>query len=528
VENFETRLRRKDGAIIWVSLSARLYPEEGYLEGYMIDITQRKVEQERLLAAEREQRLLAETLTEITLVLTAQTNHKAVLEEILRQAQRIVPCQKASIRLLTDNVLHIASSHAEQALNTQLTAKKDQSLADLPLDAAVIQSRQFLVIPDTRKEPRWMALPEMGWIRSHIATPICLGDHVLGLLRLDADTPHQFSNSDAARLQPLVNAAAIALENARLLEQSHQEIAERKRAEEALAAERNLLRTLIDNVPDFIYVKDTQSRFVLGSKSVAQAMGVPGPDDLVGQTDFDFIDYELAERFYADEQAVVSSGQPLIGQEELFISPTNNRKAWYSTATVPLRDNQGQIVGIVGLSHDVTKLKRAEQALLESQTRLKLLNSILTRLTAGLSLDQLIESTINQLADYFPTLRVAYSTIDDHGHSTVIHSIEPAGMPHLSGVTVDLGNESEYLFTLRQRKPVIVDDVSSDARTATLTSLIGAGGTRAFLDVPLHHSTNLVGVLCLDGPEPRQWSEHEITTLTEIAEYLSIARQNIH
>jgi PAS domain S-box-containing protein len=296
VENFETRLKRKDGATIWVSISAKLYPQEGYIEGYMIDITPRKAEQERLLAAEREQRLLAETLTEITLALTAQTSHSAVLEEILRQVQRIVPCQKASLRLLTGDTLRIAYSQSEEAFDPHLTSKADQSLADLPLDAAVIQSRQTLIIPDTQQEPRWVSLPKTAWVRSHIAAPICLGNRVLGLLRLDGATPNQFSNSDAKRLQPLVNAAAIALENAWLYEQSRQEVAERKRAEEALAAERNLLRTLIDNVPDFIYVKDTQSRFLLGSKAVAQAMGVRKPDDLVGTTDFDFLDRELAER----------------------------------------------------------------------------------------------------------------------------------------------------------------------------------------------------------------------------------------
>ncbi|MBI1881175.1 MAG: PAS domain S-box protein, partial [Chloroflexi bacterium] len=528
IENFETQLKRKDSVIIWVSLSAKLYPQEGYIEGYMIDITQRKAEQEHLLAAEREQRLLAETLTEITLALTAQTSHTAVLEEILRQVQRIVPCQKASIRLLTDNILRIVHSQGEQAFNTPLTPKVDQSLADLPLDAAVIQSRQTLIIPDTHKEPRWVSLPTTAWIRSHIAAPICLGGQVLGLLRLDADTPNQFSQQDADRLHPLVNAAAIALDNAWLHEQSRQEIADRKRAEEALAAERNLLRTLIDNVPDFIYVKDTESRFVLGSKALAQAMNASTPDELVGKTDFDFLDRELAERFYTDEQAVIRSGQPLIGQEEPFTTPTSNKQGWYSTATVPLRDNQGQIVGIVGLSHDITKLKQAEQALLESQMRLKLLNSILTRLTAGLSLEQLIESTINQIADHFPSLRVAYSTIDDQGCSITVHSVEPPGMPRLAGVTADLSAASEYLSILRQRKPVVVSDVAHDSRMAALAGLIAAGGTRAFLDVPLYHSTNLVGVLCLDAPEARQWSEHETTTLTEIAEYLSIALQNIH
>ncbi|MCK6630183.1 MAG: GAF domain-containing protein [Anaerolineae bacterium] len=237
-----------------------LNPEPTQTQDELNDITApKKIEAdlERLLATEREQRLRAETLSQVTLALTAQTSPAAVLEEILRQVQQIVPCKKATIRLLTGNILRIAYRQGEMAFDTQLASGQDQPLAEFPFDAEVVQSHQALIIPDTRQEPRWVSLPHTSWIRSHLAAPICLGDHVLGLLGLDADTPDKFSAEDAERLQPLVNAAAIALENARLHEQARQELAERKRAEEALAAERNLLRTLIDNVPDFIYVKDT-------------------------------------------------------------------------------------------------------------------------------------------------------------------------------------------------------------------------------------------------------------------------------
>jgi PAS domain S-box-containing protein len=487
-----------------------------------------ETEFERLLAAEREQRLLAEMLTEITLALTAQTSPIAVLEEILRQVQQIVPYQKASIRLLNENALRIAHRQGELAFDTQSTANQDQPLSAYPVDAEIVQTRRTRIINDTQLEPLWVSLPETSWIRSHIAAPICLGEQVLGLLRLDADTPGRFSARDAERLKPLVNAAAIALENARLHDQSRQEIADRKKAEEELAAERNLLRTLIDNVPDFIYVKDTESRFLLGSKAITQAVGLSSPDELVGKTDFDFLDQDLAKQYYADEQAVIRSGEPIIGRKELFIAPSSQQPAWYSTTTVPLRNNQGAVVGIIGLSHDITELKQSEQAILKSQTRLKLLNSLSIRITAGLSVDQVIQHTLNQVADYFPQLRVAYSTIDEQGKLTIVHSIEPPNMPHLSGVITDLTPASNYLKDLQQHKRIIIEDVTTDYRLAPLNGEFSAAGTRAILDVPLHHLNNLIGVICFDAPVPRQWNEHEITTLTEVAEYLSIAFQNIH
>jgi len=138
-----------------------------------------------------------------------------------------------------------------------------------------------------------------------------------------------------------------------------QDITKRKQAEESLAEERNLLRTLIDNLPDNIYVKDAGRRFVVGNVAVARFMGAGTPDKLLGKTDFDFYPKELAAKYYADGQKVIDSGKPLVSQEEPAVDPEGNRK-WYSTTKVPLRDSHGKIVGIVGISRDITARKLAE------------------------------------------------------------------------------------------------------------------------------------------------------------------------
>jgi len=176
-----------------------------------------EAERERLLVAEREQRLLAETLAEVTLAITSLISHEAVLDEILRQVQRIVPYGAANITLLEDDTLHVARWRGyEEFGGEELISSLVQTLDDLTVDLDVIQSRQPLVILDTQQEPRWVVLPETAWIRSYLAVPICLHDQVLGLLRLDGDTAGKFSAEDGERLKPLANAAAIALENARL------------------------------------------------------------------------------------------------------------------------------------------------------------------------------------------------------------------------------------------------------------------------------------------------------------------------
>ncbi|MBA3870623.1 MAG: PAS domain-containing protein [Anaerolineae bacterium] len=85
---------------------------------------------------------------------------------------------------------------------------------------------------------------------------------------------------------------------------------------EALADERRLMRTLIDNLPDGIYIKDTQSRFVLGNTTVAELMGVSTPEQLIGKTDFDFFPYDLASSYYEDEQTVMGTGTVCVKDNE--------------------------------------------------------------------------------------------------------------------------------------------------------------------------------------------------------------------
>ncbi len=141
-----------------------------------------------------------------------------------------------------------------------------------------------------------------------------------------------------------------------------QEVAERKQVEARLAAERNRLRTLIDNLPDCIFVKDAQCRFVICNEAVARVMGVASPDLLVGKTDFDFYDSDHAEQYFADDRKVILSGQALVNHVEPHISPTTGAMRWLLTTKVPLRDADNKIIGLVGIGHDITERQQEEDA----------------------------------------------------------------------------------------------------------------------------------------------------------------------
>ncbi|MBI5801497.1 MAG: PAS domain S-box protein [Verrucomicrobia bacterium] len=154
------------------------------------------------------------------------------------------------------------------------------------------------------------------------------------------------------------------------------DVTERKRIEEQLAAERDLLRALLDNVPDRIYFKDTESRFLQCSMAMAKRLGLKDAAEVVGKTDFDFHAPELAREFFADEQRILLTGTPLINKIERQLA-IDGSEIWASVTKVPLRNRAGFITGIIGISRDITDIKRVERELQQARdtalesTRLK-------------------------------------------------------------------------------------------------------------------------------------------------------------
>ena len=146
------------------------------------------------------------------------------------------------------------------------------------------------------------------------------------------------------------------------------DITEQKRDQEALSKERILLRTLIDNVPDTIYVKDTACRKVVANLTDVHLMGLASEAEVLGKDDFAVYPKQVAERFFADDAAVLRTGQPVHNREE-FLPDGAGGKRWLLTTKLPLRDGSGEIIGLVGVGRDITERKLAEEALLASERR---------------------------------------------------------------------------------------------------------------------------------------------------------------
>lgn len=140
------------------------------------------------------------------------------------------------------------------------------------------------------------------------------------------------------------------------------DITERKQAEKAVAEERNLLRTLIDSLPDYIYVKDTQHRTLLSNLARTRSFGLTSPDETLGKDDYAFVPAEMVEQFHADEDQLFKTLKPLIDREERSIG-LNGEVIWVSTTKVPFHSLTGELIGLVGVTRDITEQKQRERQL---------------------------------------------------------------------------------------------------------------------------------------------------------------------
>ncbi|MGZ0655894.1 PP2C family protein-serine/threonine phosphatase [Coraliomargarita sp. W4R72] len=123
-----------------------------------------------------------------------------------------------------------------------------------------------------------------------------------------------------------------------------------------------LFETILEQVADRIYIKDTKGRFVFVSDALAHAHGHLQRSDLEGMSDFDFYDKEIADSFYAEEQEILRTNKPVVNRVEKEVWLEGGRLTWVSVSKVPLRLDSGEAVGILGISRDVT-----EQQLMKAQ-----------------------------------------------------------------------------------------------------------------------------------------------------------------
>jgi PAS domain S-box-containing protein len=302
------------------------------------------------------------------------------------------------------------------------------------------------------------------------------------------------------------------------------DITDRKQAAADIARERDLLQQLMDSVPDLIFIKDTDSRFLHVNRAFAAAVGVADPLDAIGKTDADFFPHEWAKRFLADEHRIIETGLPLIANTEPQIGP-NGEDRWLSTNKSPLIDRSGKIAGLVGTSRDITQRIELEKALREGEERYRLLYGAAERQGRELALVGEVRTALERELD----IRVIFRTVVD----TIARTF---GYSHVSCYTLDddalvLQHQTGYAHPL-DRLPIDRGVIGQVARTGEPALIVNGRDhpemiladerVVAEICVPLRDEDRVVALLNVESTST-SLSDVDLRLMTGLAEQINVA-----
>lgn len=372
-------------------------------------------------------------LYEVGHTITASLHLDQVLKTIVQSTTEVLETDTAVIFLRdeADNTLHVQAGYGvSQHLLHIIESQQEQHITLQVLHTGQSQINNNMSVPP------WF-LSDPGIPLACASVPLCCGDNILGTLDVYSQSGTKvFTNYHVQLLEMLASQAAIAIENARLYEglqkgkeqlelqvqertaelmlansRLRHEIHERARAENALTEERNLLRALIDHLPDYIYVKNSQSQFLTANHALLRLMRVLTVEEVLGKTDFDFFPRNLAEQYYASDQEILTSGRPQINHIETIINQETGVTEWLRMTKVPFRGGQGEILGLIGISHDITELKRTQELLQQHNRELELLNRMSERFQSCEREDETYQILMDMCQQLFP---------DDSGYLALV------------------------------------------------------------------------------------------------------------
>jgi len=384
---FEIGYKAIDGTTFPAEVSSRIFTYDG--RRALLNIVRDITRQKQIKAEEDAQRQLAEALRDTAAVLNSTLELDEVINRVLNAITRVLPSKLASVMLIEGEYARVAHYVGYDELlpdvaylrNLRVEIKKTRNLYWM------IDNHKSLVIPDVHEYDGWLLLSESNWISSYMGAPILVEDKVIGFINMDYPEPNRFTQVHADQLMAFANQAGIAIQNARLHEairryadelekrvqertaqltlvnnQLLEQITERQKIEARLDEERNLLRVLIDNIPDEIYVKDLDGRHILVNKAMNNRLSKRAPGGVVlGTTNTDYLPPEKVKQRKQEEYYILYERKSALTQMGNFqwgtLEPT-----WVLMTRVPIYDNQGQPLGIVGINRDITEVKKAQES----------------------------------------------------------------------------------------------------------------------------------------------------------------------
>lgn len=295
-------------------------------------------------------------------------------------------------------------------------------------------------------------------------------------------------------------------------------------ADNSLNDPHRLLRNMIDQVPDYLFVKDLDCRFIVANEAVARIHGFESPDDLTGKNDFDLHDASSAARFSQIERQVIRTGVAMIGMEECVVDAASGKERWLSTSKVPLRSTNDTVVGLIGISRDISARKR-DDFLRDEQTAI--LEMIVVNSPLHAVLDRLVRLMERQLVGVYGSILLL-----DDGGTHLKHGAAPALSQEycraIDGLPIGPGAGSCGTAAWLGES-VIVADIASDPLWKNYRDLASRHGLKSCWSAPvLSHDGIVLGTFALYSARVRHPEAAEINLTQTATRIAAIAIERKH
>jgi PAS domain S-box-containing protein len=330
------------------------------------------------------------------------------------------------------------------------------------------------------------------------------------------------------------------------------DITERKRAEEDASYERDLMRTLLESVPDYVYFKDRNRRFVRASTSFCDLLKC-SLEEIIGKRDEDLFPLDVAEETASDDRYVIETGTPLINREEGGES-IGGEERWVLTTKLPWYDKDGNIVGLFGVSREITDRRRAEQEALrakeaaetarreeqerrqEAERRRQIAESladVMTVLNSNQTLDEVLDYIAMRTAELLGNQAVGIYRLEDDERLS-IQAARGLLVAYATGREIPIGQAAlRRAMATREAVPIPRLDrhpTGEGAPTGEALEEILARTWgdlyQALLAVPIIVGEELYGAIALYYSEPREFPEEEIELATVFGDQVALAIEN--
>ena len=299
-----------------------------------------------------------------------------------------------------------------------------------------------------------------------------------------------------------------------------QDITDRKQAQEAVEREHFLLRTIIDNLPDYIYLKDTEHRCLVSNLANACALGTT-PEALIGKTLADFYPPEIAAQYDAKDKNILATGKNLINAENTFFDLETHTQHWTLMTRIPFRAPDGEIIGVIGISHDITDYKTAELALAEQAQETAMLYQISGKLArVAVNLEDLAQQIASMVVEDLQVAECGVWLVDEEGRT--LYRVAYAGYAG-DYVPFDIRLDGPGLITsaVTSGEVIYAPDVRLDPRY-----LAGDAATLSEMVIPLRIQDRVIGALNIENSELDAIPPRQQRVLIAFAERAALALEN--